>query len=188
VSFFRNIFDDDNARQAPPEQAGVEMTTYSQIKRTHGADTKGRIDLRSRSYAAYKESASDLTILTINSKVQGDGSRMMNMLGEEAARLGKGHVRTDMTALSAHNFYLKMGLHPSEEIKQLSDQQFGSVHQFNSTPVPGKTNAEGNPMGRFTTESLKAFGSRLRAAKINNAFWEGETGTVRTQSAAHWKK
>ena len=112
---------------------------------------------------------------------------IIEIASEEAARLGKSHVRTTLTAPSAHNFYLKMGLHPSENIKQIRDQQFGSVQQFTSVPVPGKTNAEGGPMGRFSTASLEAFGTRLKLARTNPV-WEGETATVRTQSAAHWKK
>jgi hypothetical protein len=183
-SRFSSLFSRKSSRSTQPVE--TELQEYPQQRRTSGTGTVGSIKFPFGS-TVYSESDSDLTVKNIGSTMPGLGSRMMNMVAQEAQRLNKSHVRTTLTALSAQNFYLKMGLHPSRGHKQKVDQQVGRVFHFDVMKSNEQRNFEGKPMGRFTQESLQDFAVRFKHAKINPV-WEGRTATVRQQSAKHWRK
>lgn len=183
-SRFSSLFGGKSAPSTPPRE--IEMQEYPQHRKTSGSGTKGAIGFPFGS-TSYQETATDLTVKNIGSTMPGLGSRMMNMVANEAQRLDKPHVRTTLTALSAQNFYLKMGLRPSREYKQQVDQQIGRVFHFDVMKSTEQRNHAGKPMGRFTQDSLDAFAARFKYAKTNPV-WEGRTATVRQQSAKHWRK
>jgi hypothetical protein len=183
-SIFSSLFGRKSTQPTKPIE--TEMQEYPQRQRTSGVGTQGSIKFPFGS-TTYQETATDLTVKNIGSKMPGLGSRMMNMVANEAQRLEKPHVRTTLTALSAQNFYLKMGLHPSRDYKRRVDQQIGRTFQFDVIKSTERRNAMGKPMGRFTQESLDAFAVRFKYARTNPV-WEGRTATVRQQSAKHWRK
>lgn len=170
-----NLFGKSSKRTATNKsEQGIELQEYPQHTRTTQSGQTGTINFPFGS-TKYKQNDDDLTVSTIGSKMPGLGSRMMNMVAEEAGTLGKDFVRTTLTAPSAHNFYLKMGLHPSTDFKTKADQRFGEVINIRSN------------QGKLNQQDLERFNTRFKYSRINPV-WEGRTETVRQQSDRHWQR
>ncbi|GAA5784575.1 GNAT family N-acetyltransferase [Chitiniphilus shinanonensis] len=170
MSFFKSVFGGSGGsgkpRSSQIEPPGTEMKVFHEQPTRLGQ--RGTLDYAHGS-ATFDHNAHDLTVHSIQSEQPGGGSKLMHRIAQDAQELGKPFIRTTLTAPSAHGFYHKMGMLPSQATKTAAENRWNQSFGGQVSPFAG------GGTGKLNPDALAAFDLRLKTSRSQ---WEAPTATV----------